>query len=222
MSPRVGPNICSIHEVGDAEGEHFIVMEYVEGQTLEEKLASGRPELKVALQIAAEIAEALEEARARGIVHRGFLARFAAGAELTEVQRVPTIFSYLQRVIDDCRTPGRFVLTGSQQFLLMRGVSQSLAGRVAVVTLPPFSLAELTEVPRFDPAGSTPPGPAGCCRRSRSNGSCGRACFPRCTRPARTPRIGWRRTTAPMSSVTSASNGQTGGDDSRPERRPSR
>jgi predicted AAA+ superfamily ATPase len=83
---------------------------------------------------------------------RGFLARFPAGAVLDEVQRVPTILSYLQRVIDDSRTPGRFVLTGSQQFLLMRGVSQSLAGRVAVVTLPPFSLAELTEVPWFDPA----------------------------------------------------------------------
>jgi len=83
---------------------------------------------------------------------RGFLARFPAGALLDEVQRVPTILSYLQRAIDDNRTPGRFVLTGSQQFLLMRGVSQSLAGRVAVVTLPPFSLAELTEVPGFDPA----------------------------------------------------------------------
>jgi len=64
------PNICSIHEVGEAEGRDFIVMEYVEGRTLKERLAAGRLELKEALQIAAEIAEALEEAHGRGIVHR--------------------------------------------------------------------------------------------------------------------------------------------------------
>jgi hypothetical protein len=81
---------------------------------------------------------------------RGFLARFRAGAVLDEVQRVPSLLSYLQGIIDDNRKPGRFILTGSQQFLLMRGVSQSLAGRVAIVTLPPFSLAELTEVGQLD------------------------------------------------------------------------
>ena len=69
---------------------------------------------------------------------------------LDQVQRVPSILSCLQGVIDEDWKPGRFILTGSQQFLLMRGVSQSLAGRVAVVTLPPFSLAELTEVSRLD------------------------------------------------------------------------
>lgn len=83
---------------------------------------------------------------------RGFLARFPAGAVLDEVQRVPSILSYLQGVIDEDRKPGRFILTDSQQFLLMRGVSQSLAGRVAVVTLPPFSLAELTGVSQLDVA----------------------------------------------------------------------
>jgi hypothetical protein len=95
---------------------------------------------------------------------RGFLARYPDGAVLDEVQRVPSILSYLQTAIDVNRKPGRFILTGSQQFLLMRGVSQSLAGRVAVVTLPPFSLAELTGVPhlradRFDMAkpARTPP-----------------------------------------------------------------
>ena len=81
---------------------------------------------------------------------RGFLARFPTGAVLDEVQRVPSILSYLQGVIDEDRKPGRFILTGSQQFLLMQSVSQSLAGRVAVVTLPPFSLAELTEVSQLD------------------------------------------------------------------------
>jgi len=64
------PSICSIHEVGEAEGKDFIVMEHVEGQTLKERLASGRPALKEALQMAAEIAEALGEAHGQGIVHR--------------------------------------------------------------------------------------------------------------------------------------------------------
>ena len=73
---------------------------------------------------------------------RGFLARYPGGAVFDEIQRAPAILSYLQTLIDADRKPGRFILTGSQQFLLMRGVSQSLAGRVAVVTLPPFSLAE--------------------------------------------------------------------------------
>jgi uncharacterized protein len=82
---------------------------------------------------------------------RGFLARYPHGAVLDEIQRVPSILSYLQTLIDKNRKPGRFILTGSQQFLLMRGVSQSLAGRVAVVMLPPFSLAELTEVPHLHP-----------------------------------------------------------------------
>ncbi|MCX6539824.1 MAG: ATP-binding protein [Acidobacteria bacterium] len=81
---------------------------------------------------------------------RGFLARFPAGAVLDEVQRAPKLFSYLQGIIDEDRKPGRFILTGSQQFLLLRSVTQTLAGRVAIVTLPPFSLAELTEVSQLD------------------------------------------------------------------------
>lgn len=96
---------------------------------------------------------------------RGFLARYPRGAVLDEVQRVPSILSYLQALIDADRTPGRFILTGSQQFLLMRHVSQSLAGRVAIATLPPFSLAEVLERThlrgdRFDQAGRTKPAPA--------------------------------------------------------------
>jgi len=64
------PFICSIHEVGEFEGEDFIVMEYVDGQTLKEKLGQGPLPLKEALQIAIEVAEALEEAHENDIVHR--------------------------------------------------------------------------------------------------------------------------------------------------------
>ena len=74
---------------------------------------------------------------------RGFLARVADGAILDEIQRCPSLFSYLQGVIDASDHMGRFVLTGSQHFGLMEKLSQSLAGRVGMLTLLPFSLAEL-------------------------------------------------------------------------------
>jgi tetratricopeptide (TPR) repeat protein/predicted Ser/Thr protein kinase len=64
------PYICHINEVGGAEGKDFIVMEYVEGQTLQEKLKQGPLPLKEAQQMAIEILEALEEAHGKGIVHR--------------------------------------------------------------------------------------------------------------------------------------------------------
>ncbi len=73
---------------------------------------------------------------------RAFLARFQAGAVFDEAQRWPDLFSHLQLLVDQERRPGRFVLTGSQQFNLMTGVSQSLAGRVGLARLLPLALAE--------------------------------------------------------------------------------
>lgn len=73
---------------------------------------------------------------------RGFLAKYRAGAVIDEAQRAPMLFSYLQQVVDESRDPGRFILTGSQQFGLMSGITQSLAGRVAMVQLLPFAMAE--------------------------------------------------------------------------------
>ncbi len=73
---------------------------------------------------------------------RAFLARFPRGAVLDEVQRAPQLFSYLQGVVDSSGRMGEFVLTGSQQFGLMSRITQSLAGRVAIVHLLPLTLAE--------------------------------------------------------------------------------
>jgi uncharacterized protein len=73
---------------------------------------------------------------------RAFLASYAQGAVLDEVQRVPDLPSYLQTLVDVDAQPGRFVLTGSQQFELMRQVTQSLAGRTALLRLLPLTLAE--------------------------------------------------------------------------------
>lgn len=84
-----------------------------------------------------------EEREFAGADPRGFLARFPDGAILDEVQRCPALFSYLQGVVDKRRRMGEFILTGSQQFGLMSNIAQSLAGRVGLLQLLPFSLAEL-------------------------------------------------------------------------------
>ncbi|MBM3853844.1 MAG: ATP-binding protein [Verrucomicrobia bacterium] len=76
---------------------------------------------------------------------RGFLARYPEGAVIDEAQRCPSLFSYLQGRVDATTRRGQFVLTGSQQFGLMETITQSLAGRVGMVELLPFSLAELRE-----------------------------------------------------------------------------
>ncbi|BAP89366.1 ATPase (AAA+ superfamily)-like protein [Burkholderiales bacterium GJ-E10] len=77
---------------------------------------------------------------------RGFLARFSDGAIFDEAQRWPDLFSHLQGIVDAVRTPGRFILTGSQQFDLLAGVTQSLSGRVAMAQLLPLSYGELPEL----------------------------------------------------------------------------
>jgi len=74
---------------------------------------------------------------------REFLTRFTSSVILDEVQRVPDLFSYIQTIVDSENKPGRFILTGSQNFLLMKTIRQSLAGRAAILRLLPFSLSEL-------------------------------------------------------------------------------
>jgi hypothetical protein len=73
---------------------------------------------------------------------RGFLANYPAGAILDEIQNTPDLFSYIQRLVDENRNV-KYVLTGSSNFLLMEKISQTLAGRTAVLHLLPFSFAEL-------------------------------------------------------------------------------
>ena len=78
-----------------------------------------------------------------------------AGADtwvLDEVQRAPELLSYIQGVVDEDDRPGRFILTGSQNILLMESVSQTLAGRAALLHLYPLSLAELLGRPPVDAA----------------------------------------------------------------------
>ena len=74
---------------------------------------------------------------------RGFLQEHGDGAILDEIQRAPELFSYLQGEVDARPDPGRFILTGSQHFGLTEAISQSLAGRIAMLHLLPPSLDEL-------------------------------------------------------------------------------
>lgn len=67
------------------------------------------------------------------------------GIILDEFQYTPEILSYIQVEADEKKRPGYFVLTGSQNFLMNQAVTQSLAGRVGIVTLLPFSINELKE-----------------------------------------------------------------------------
>jgi len=75
---------------------------------------------------------------------KGFLAGYPEGAIIDEVQRVPDLLSYMQVIVDEAKQNGQFILTGSQNFLLMESISQSLAGRVAVLKLLPLSLTEVS------------------------------------------------------------------------------
>ncbi len=96
---------------------------------------------------------------------RGFLNQFPAGVILDEVQRSPDLLSYIQGIVDKEDLPGRFILTGSQNLLLLEHVSQSLAGRTSILHLLPFSRGELTgrkpmpltdigrKIPRNQPVG---------------------------------------------------------------------
>ena len=74
---------------------------------------------------------------------KGFLGQFSGSVILDEIQRVPELFSYIQGIVDEQDASGQFILTGSQNFLLMEKVSQSLAGRCAVLHLLPFTRSEL-------------------------------------------------------------------------------
>ena len=80
---------------------------------------------------------------------RGFLQTYPKGAILDEVQRVPELFSYLQEILDNSKTKGLFILTGSNNFLLQQNISQTLAGRIGYINLLPFSVSELQSVKKL-------------------------------------------------------------------------
>lgn len=73
----------------------------------------------------------------------GFLKEYSSYVIFDEIQRVPALFSYIQTIADEGGIMGRFILSGSQNFHLLRNITQSLAGRVAILKLFPFDFQEL-------------------------------------------------------------------------------
>ncbi|MEI8300891.1 MAG: ATP-binding protein, partial [Chlamydiota bacterium] len=76
---------------------------------------------------------------------RGFLNQSRHGMIIDEIQQVPNLFSYIQVLVDEHDIKGEFILTGSHKLGLHQGISQSLAGRVALLSLLPMSLSELSD-----------------------------------------------------------------------------
>jgi len=79
---------------------------------------------------------------------RALLGSFSGGVIFDEIQRTPELLSYLQGMIDENPQPGRFILTGSHQPMVHQAVSQSLAGRTAILELMPFSIEEIAQYNR--------------------------------------------------------------------------
>ena len=93
----------------------------------------------------------LEDPDLRQLVNqdpRGFLNQFKDGVLLDEIQNTPQLPSYIQGIVDESQKSGQFILSGSQQFELLHSITQSLAGRSALLTLLPFSLAEVHLYPQ--------------------------------------------------------------------------
>lgn len=76
---------------------------------------------------------------------RGFLNTFKSPLIIDEAQYAPELFSYIQGIVDAADKTGMYILSGSHNFLLMQSISQSLAGRTAVLRLSTFSIDELTQ-----------------------------------------------------------------------------
>lgn len=76
---------------------------------------------------------------------KGFLEEFPGRLFIDEVQYAPELFPYIKMVVDSSSDKGQYWLTGSQQFNLMKNVSESLAGRVGILNLNSFTYSEITE-----------------------------------------------------------------------------
>lgn len=93
----------------------------------------------------------LDEADVRSLAiedPRGFLEKYPPPVIIDEIQNAPNLLPYIKARIDENKKPGQWVIAGSQQWTLMKGISETLAGRIAILHLYPFSLAEEQKMPR--------------------------------------------------------------------------
>jgi uncharacterized protein len=80
---------------------------------------------------------------------KGFLNQYPDGAIIDEAHRIPELFNYLQQLLDESKNRGRFILTGSNNFLMLEKITQSLAGRIGYLDLLPFTLQELLTIKNY-------------------------------------------------------------------------
>lgn len=95
----------------------------------------------------------LDESDVRALARedpRGFLEKYPPPVIIDEIQNAPGLLSYLKARTEKDKKPGQWVLTGSQQWVLIKGISESLAGRIAILHLYPFSIDEVQETTRID------------------------------------------------------------------------
>ena len=91
--------------------------------------------------------EAVDQRRIAEEDPRGLIGRhLERGIVIDEAQRVPDLFSYVQTIVDEHQTIGKVILSGSQHFLLLERITQSLAGRAMILHLHPFTVLELPAV----------------------------------------------------------------------------
>ena len=144
------PNICALYDIGQQEGVHFLVMEYLEGETLEQRLTRGQLPPEQTLRIAVEIAEALEKAHRQGITHRdlkpGNVMLTKAGAKLMDfglaklTDEPPPMATALSEMATQARkltTEGSIV--GTFQYM----APEQLEGQEADARTDLFALGEL-------------------------------------------------------------------------------
>jgi serine/threonine protein kinase len=123
------PHICTLHDIGEQDGLHYLVMEYVEGETLAARLDRGRLPLDQALAYAIQIAEALDKAHGKAVVHRdlkpGNVMVTRAGvklldfglAKLKEADAVPAL-SKLPTVAPSAPLTAEGTILGTLQYML--------------------------------------------------------------------------------------------------------
>lgn len=119
--------------------------------TLVQSLAasSGLPEVRPRQYLTLDDAVVLNAAKSDPA---GFINGLAGPVTLDEVQRAPELFLAIKAAVDRDRQPGRFLLTGSADVLLLPGIADSLAGRVEILSLWPLSCAELADSAAFNRA----------------------------------------------------------------------